>query len=130
MHLEIYKQRPEVSVVCHIHDPYIISISATVQVGPNSMPAFTPAFAFFAYPLPMLPFFVPGTIELAEAVGQQFSNHKLRALLLQNHGLITVGASLTEALNIAEEIHENAMICAITGGKGTLIPKDLIKKIF
>ncbi|MFA5393910.1 MAG: class II aldolase/adducin family protein [Candidatus Ratteibacteria bacterium] len=130
MHLEIYTRRPEVNVVCHVHGSYIIAASTMTKTGRNSMPALTPGFAYFAYPLPMLPFLVPGTSELAEAVGQQFSNRKLRALLLQNHGLVTVGTNLTEALNIAEEIHENAMVYVITGGKGSVIPGDSIKKIF
>lgn len=130
MHLGIYRHRPDINVVCHIHDPYLISVSTLVRPGPNSIPSFVPGFVFFAYPLPMIPFFVPGTAELAEAVRQQFSNCKIRALLLQNHGLITVGRSLTEALDIAEETHENALVYLMTSGKGTPIPKDLIKKIF
>ena len=130
MHLEIFGNRPEVKVVCHVHDPYVIASSNLVKPGSNSLPALTPGFAFFAYPLPLLPFFVPGTAELAEAVRRQFLNHKLRALLLQNHGLITVGETLSEALNIAEEIHENAMVYLLTDGRGSRIPKDIIKKIF
>ncbi|MBU0478419.1 class II aldolase/adducin family protein [bacterium] len=130
MHMEIFTKRSDVNVVCHVHPPYVIAASTMIRPGSNTLPAITPGFIYFAYPLPMLPFFVPGSVELAKAVRKQFSDKKLRALLLQNHGLITVGTNMTEALNIAEEVDENAMTYVMTSGKASIISNKHISKIF
>jgi len=130
MHLGILKARPEVNVVVHAHGTWIIAASTMAEPGPTSIPAVTPGFAFFAYPLPLVEFHVPGSPELAEAVRKAFSDGELKALLLQNHGLITVGATMAEALNIAEEVDEAAMVHVLAGGKSTTIPEHLIDKLF
>ena len=130
MHLRILAARPEVGAVCHVHGSYILAASAMLSPGESSLPPLTPGIVFFAYPLEMLPFMVPGSKELLDAASDRFSNPKKRALLLQNHGLITVGRDLTEAVNIAEEIDEAAMMYVLTGGKASTIPDDLVDKIF
>ncbi len=91
MHRHIFKERDDIKAVCHVHGGHIIAASTILETGPNSLPPLTPGFTCLAYPLPMLPFLLPGSSELSEAVGQYFANRKLRALLLRNHGLITVG---------------------------------------
>ena len=106
MHSRIFGTRDDVNVVCHVHGVYLITASTKMTPGNSSLPPVTPGFCFFAYPLAMLPFYVPGIPELADAVAAHFTGTKTMALLLQNHGLITVGADMRHALNIAEEINE------------------------
>jgi ribulose-5-phosphate 4-epimerase/fuculose-1-phosphate aldolase len=129
MHRLIYEKRSDVNIICHVHGGYIIAASNLLDPGPDSLPPLTPGFVYFAYPLPLLPFYVPGSDTFARAVGDPFSNPALRALLLKNHGLITVGADMAEALNIAEEIHEAAEVFILTAGKGTRIDNELIPRI-
>jgi len=131
MHLEIFKARPDVRLVCHVHGTYITAATTLLQVGGNVMPAYTPALCFYAYPLAMLPFFVPGTAELAEAVGKAFRDGPptRSSILLKNHGLITVGADFTSVLNVTEEVDDAARIFILTHGKGDVIPDETIPKI-
>jgi len=132
MHLRILQRRPDINVVFHLHGPHIIAASTMFEPGPSTLPALTPGFVYYAYPLPMLPFMVPGTGDLAKAVTQRLSGKRASAILLKNHGLITVGKSFEEALNIAEEIDEAARVYLLTGGKATPIPAgniDIIKSL-
>ena len=129
VHMGILGRRPGINVVCHVHGAFIIAASALMDPGPDALPPITPGFAFFAYPLAMVPFTVPGTKELAKATAEQFSHPTCVALLLQNHGLVTVGKSFEEAVNIAEEIDEAARIYLMTNGKAKPISLEDVRKI-
>lgn len=129
MHLGILRPRPEINVVCHVHGAHIIAATTLLEPGPGALPPVTPGFVYYAYPLAMIPFMVPGSKECARAVITHFTGSRSPALLLQNHGLITIGADFRTALNIAEEIHEAARIWLLTGGKAQVIPPDDIEKI-
>lgn len=124
MHLGILRARDSVNVVCHVHGAYIVAATTILDPGPDTLPPLTPGFTFYAYPLPMIPFLVPGTEILTESVIRELSNEKRRALFLQNHGLVTVGKDFGEALNVAEEIDEAARIFVLTGGRARAISQE------
>ena len=128
MHLLVLRGQPEARVVCHVHGSYIIAASCMLEPGDDSLPALTPGFTFFAYPMPMVPFAVPGSRELLQMVGEKARGR--RAVLLQNHGLVTIGATIEEALNIAEEVDECARVFVLSGGRARPIPAELRDKIF
>jgi L-fuculose-phosphate aldolase len=77
----------------------------------------------------MIPFMIPGTKELANATAEQFSNYSCRAILLQNHGLVSIGKNFKEAVNVAEEIDEAARIYLLTNGKARVISEENVRKI-
>ena len=116
-------------MVFHLHGPHIIAASTLLKTGPSALPALTPGFVCYAYPLPMVPFLVPGSEALAEAAADKLSGRESRAVLLKNHGLITVGKDFTEALNVAEEIDEAVRVFLLTGGKAEPIPRAEIEEI-
>lgn len=132
MHLRILRQRPDINVVFHLHGPHIITASTMFEPGPSTLPALTPGFVYYAYPLPMLPFMVPGSPDLTKDVSKALSSKESYAILLKNHGMVTVGKNFTEALNIAEEIDEAARVYVLSGGQASPIPSedvDTIKSI-
>ena len=129
MHMGVQGIRPHINVVCHVHGAFIIAASSLMDPGPDVLPPITPGFTYFAHPLRMVPFRVPGTEEFATATIEQFSHPECRALLLQNHGLVTTGENLEEAVNIAEEIDEAARIFLMTGGKAKAISVEDVRKI-
>ncbi|MFH0844790.1 MAG: class II aldolase/adducin family protein [Pseudomonadota bacterium] len=129
MHVGILEERPEINAVCHVHGPSVIALSVLLEPGHNALPPITPGFVFFSYPLPMIPFMVPGSDAFTEAVVKQFINTKCTALLLQNHGLVTVGGNFYEALNIAEEIDEAATIYLLTKEKVRTLSESDIESI-
>jgi ribulose-5-phosphate 4-epimerase/fuculose-1-phosphate aldolase len=129
MHLGIMGERPDICVVCHVHGASIIAASTLLVPGHDALPPLTPGFVFFAHPLAMLPFLVPGSEALAQATTETFRNPECSALLLQSHGLVTVGRDFEEAFNVAEEVEEATRIYVLTNGKAREIPEDKVEEI-
>ena len=129
MHLGILGERTDIQAVCHVHGASIIALSSLVAPGGDVLPPLTPGFVYFVHPLAMLPFMVPGSEALARATTEKFRNPKCSALLLQNHGLVSVGRDFQEAFNLAEEVEEAAKIYLLTDGKAREIPEEGVKEI-
>lgn len=129
MHLGILGKRPDVHAVCHVHGASIIAASSLLVPGGDVLPPLTPGFVYFVHPLAMLPFMVPGSEALARTTIEQFRNPNCSALLLQNHGLVTVGRDFQEAFNLAEEVEEAARIYLLTDGKARPISEEGVKEI-
>ena len=77
----------------------------------------------------MIPFMVPGSPDLAKSVSEAFSGKDSYAVLLLNHGLITIGKDFNEAMNIAEEVDEAARVYLLTGGRAVPISSESIDHI-
>ncbi len=129
LHLQLLNKRHDINVSCHVHGAYIIAASSMVKPGDNSLPPLTPGFVYLAYPLPMLPFFVPGSEELVSRVIDKLAHGAGKAVLLQNHGLITLGENYAEAIDIAEEIDEACRVFILTGGMGRVLSAQQVRAI-
>ena len=123
MHLAVLRLHPHAQVSCHVHGPYIVAASCVLEPGDDSLPPLTPGYTFFAYPMPMIPFALPGSEELVQIVAEKMRGRC--AVLLQNHGLVAIGRNPEEALNIAEEVDECARVFIMTQGRGRPIPAEL-----
>ncbi len=129
MHLKLLQMKAHFNAVCHVHGAHIVAATTLLRPGPDSLPPLTPGFVFLAHPLPMIPFFVPGSERLSQNVSKAFSQTDTPALLLQNHGLVTLGRDLQEALNVAEEVEEAAKVFVLTRGKARAIPSEHLAEI-
>lgn len=104
MHLACYRRRPEIGAVVHTHPPLAIAVaSCSLRLEPMF-----PDFAAFLGEVPTLGYIPPTTQELADAVAAAIG--ECDGLLLANHGAVTVGANLKEALFRAELLEEAARI--------------------
>ncbi|MEM2088217.1 MAG: class II aldolase/adducin family protein [Thermoproteota archaeon] len=97
--------RNDVNAVIHAHPPFCISLSS-VDLEINT-PLY-PDHVVFLEKVATLPFYMPGSEELAEAVGEASKTHN--CILLKNHGVITLGSSLREAYYRLEIMEESAKI--------------------
>ena len=129
IHLGVLNARPRIRVICHLHGAHIVAATCQTRPGPDVLPPVTPGFVYYAHPVSMIPFMVPGSDALTEAVIKHFSTSPSPALLMQNHGLITIGQDFPEALNIAEEINEAAEIFILTNGQPHIISEEGIMRI-
>jgi L-fuculose-phosphate aldolase len=91
MHLAIYKKRPEINAVVHAH-PKAISTFAVANRPINT--GIMPESIYLLGEIANIPYYMPGTNELRDAVGAQ-ADHD--SYLLYNHGMITVGRNMPEA---------------------------------
>jgi ribulose-5-phosphate 4-epimerase/fuculose-1-phosphate aldolase len=113
MHLVCYA-RSDVAAVIHVHSFCAVALSCMKGGNPECvMPAYTPGYAVQVGRLPLLPYFRPGSEELAIHAGAVIAGRN--SALLANHGVLAVGASLELAMNIIEEIEENAHLRLMLG---------------
>ena len=107
MHLAIYRRRPEVNAVIHTHPRYTVALTAA---GHDLKPMFADYYVYLGGHVPHLPYITVTTPELAAAVGVEFEDQRCVGTVLRNHGAITVGASIREALFRTLAMEEQAMI--------------------
>ena len=67
--------------------------------------------------LPLVPYYRPGDMALAEAVRGFAGRH--HAVLLANHGPVVAGADLDAAVNAVEELEETAKLYLLLRGAKT-----------
>ncbi len=104
MHAAIYRVRPDVNAIIHAHNPYTLGLAlAGIGLKPVSVEA-----VMVLRKVEIVPFAFPGTDKLAQLVEEHIAKGA-RALVLQNHGVVAVGANLVEAEAVAETLEEVAI---------------------
>ncbi len=113
LHLECYRRRSDVNAVVHAHPP----IATGLVTGGAKIKAMTPDFVAYVGRVITLPYIVPAGRELAEAVGNAVST--CNAIMMVNHGAITVGSNLKEAFTKMEVLEDSAKLemAALIAGK-------------
>lgn len=108
-HLAIYRRRPDCNAIVHLHSTYLTALSCRADIDPeNIIRPFTPYYVMKVGKMPLLPYFKPGSVKIAEALAQRA--HEANAFLLANHGPVVLGASLAEAANAMDELEETAKL--------------------
>jgi len=130
-HLAIYKELPEIKAIIHTHSFYSICVGLIAQESNfhDIIPPYTPSFVMKVGRVPMVPFKIPGSSELSQAITATFLENGSKALLLQNHGLVTVDNNLRDALNIAEDVEESSKYHIVLEGRGKKLSSDEINLI-
>jgi L-fuculose-phosphate aldolase len=124
-HLDIMRARPDVGAIVHCHATYATALAMLHK----PIPAAHYMIAAFGGPSVRCTAYAPyGTKELSElaVAGLEARN----GVLLGNHGLIAVGATLTQAMWRASELETLArMYCiALTIGEPALLAEDEIMR--
>jgi L-fuculose-phosphate aldolase len=125
MHLAIYHDRPDVRAVVHAHPPYATGFAAA---GLALDKCVLPEIVMTLGSIPLADYGTPSTEEVPEAVSKWIG--KADAVLLANHGAVTVGSDLMEAWYRMERIEHYAKICFIArqlGGERVLSPEEVSK---
>ena len=125
MHWKSYQVRPDATGAVHTHSPAATAFGITNQRFP---PINTDA--IFLADTRIVPWFMPGSTELAEAVGEALAAS--RGAILQCHGLMAVGETMRKAANRAVMLEETARLylyCKQFGGEVAVIPPDWVAKL-
>jgi autoinducer 2 (AI-2) kinase len=122
MHCAVYRTRKDAGAVIHAHAPH-----ATILANTDLpfLPISTEA-AFFDN-LPRIPFVMPGTQELADAVADGM--RESWAVLMKNHGLLVGGRSLRRAADMVEIIERSSEVilgCYAVGREPPVLPDDVV----
>ncbi len=125
MHTMILKKKPEAKAVIHAHAPHATTLA---NAGFPFLPISTEA-AFFG-DIPRVPFIMPGSEELAEAVSDAMKEGW--AVLMVNHGLVVCGRSLRRAADMVEIVERSAELilgCYAVGREPPLLPEKAVKML-
>ena len=124
MHAAVYKARRDVNGVIHTH-PVFSSVFGVIK---EKLPAISEDFAQivgdevdFA-----TPYELPGTPELGETASRALGKHN--AVILPNHGALSVGESVKMALKVSMVLEKNAQIylyAKLVGKPNLFRPQDI-----
>jgi L-fuculose-phosphate aldolase len=123
MHLEVYRQRPDVNAVVHAHPP--IATGFAVAGIPLDRAVLAEVVTTLGS-VPIAEYATPSTKELPEAVRQYVKAHD--GMLLANHGALTIGADLFSAYYKMETIEHFAkisLVARLLGGERLLSRQEV-----
>jgi ribulose-5-phosphate 4-epimerase/fuculose-1-phosphate aldolase len=126
MHAAIYQTRKDVQAVAHTHAP---TATAFGIAKTEILPLQIEMFMLLPNGVPIIPFKAPGSKALAEAVQKKIA--KYDAVILENHGIVTVGSTIEAACSLNEMVEECAKIqflVMMLTGRDTINLAELKKK--
>lgn len=116
LHLSMYRERGQSAAVIHLHSTYSVAVSVLGDVNPEDvLPPITAYYVMRIGKLPLVPYFAPGDMKLADAVRALAGRH--HAVLLANHGPVVAGASLAAASDAIEELEATARLHLLLRGQ-------------
>lgn len=118
LHLAMYEERPKAGAVVHLHATHSVAVSVIDGLDPcNLLPPLTAYYVMRIGTLPLVPYFAPGDMALADAVRGVAKKH--HAMLLSNHGPVVAGTSLSAAADATEELEATAKLHLLLQGHRT-----------
>ena len=126
MHLEVYRQRPDVQAVVHAHPPTATGFA--VAGIPLDRAVLAEVLTTLGS-IPIAAYATPSTRELPDAVRQYIHAHD--GMLLANHGALTVGSDLYVAYYKMETVEHFAKISLVARllGRENLISRDEVMRL-
>lgn len=97
-HLGIMRQRPDVNVVLHFQSEYATAVSC-MKKKPENFNVTAEVPCHVGREIPIIPYFRPGSPELAKAVVEAMKDHN--SILLTNHGQVVCGSSFDQVFERA-----------------------------
>ncbi len=108
-HLGIYRVRPELNGIVHVHSPWA---TAWAVLG-EEIPMLTVQSQSKFGRIPLVPSGPDGSKEASESVINAFRDPATLVATLQNHGAVGVGKTLLAAEELVELIEETAQIAML-----------------
>lgn len=109
LHTCMYCARQDDKAVVHLHSSHSVAVSILEGLDDEDvLPPLTAYYVMRVGKLPLIPYFAPGDVQLAKAVGEKANRH--HAVLLANHGPVVSGSNLSTAQYAVEELEETAKL--------------------
>jgi L-fuculose-phosphate aldolase len=126
MHMQVYRQREDIRSVVHAHPPVCTSF-AVAGIPLNR--CVLPEAVLTLGAVPIAPYGTPSTREIPDSIKPYLENTD--AILLANHGALTLGTDLINAYHRMETLEHSAKIIfsAIQLGNVNMIPGPEVKKL-
>jgi len=123
-HLYIYENRPGINGICHTHSTYA---SVYAALG-EPIPACLTTTAMLGGEIPIGGYVPVGGKQIGQEIVKKIG--KALAIVMQNHGVFTIGNSATEATKFAIEVEDIAHITVFAQlcGKPIKLPQEQINE--
>jgi L-fuculose-phosphate aldolase len=121
MHLSIYRTR-NINAIVHAHPVFATSFTAMKRKINTGLTA--EATAILGDPV-MVPYALMGTLDLASVVSEYIERSDI--LLLENHGILSVGSDLLQAFDKIEVLENAAKMTVIVGVMGMKNPLSAVR---
>jgi len=116
LHLAMYEERAKNAAVVHLHATHSVAVSVLAEVdAADVLPPLTAYYVMRIGSLPLVPYYAPGDMALAQAVRGFAGKH--HAVLLANHGPVVAGTSLSAAADAVEELEATAKLFLLLRGE-------------
>ena len=128
-HAYVYRHMPEVGGVVHTHSTYATAWAARAEPIPCVITAMADE---FGGEIPVGPFALIGDDSIGRGVVATLAGHHSRAVLMQNHGVFTIGGNARDAVKaavMAEDVARTVHI-ARQGGPLVPIPQKAVDSLF
>lgn len=113
-HLGVLRERPDVDVVLHFQSPYATAVACMTNIPANfNVTAEIPCHV--GSEIPVIPYFRPGSPELAEHVKEALRTHN--SCLLRKHGQVVCGKDFDEVFERAMFFEMACRIIVQSGGR-------------
>ena len=124
LHVGIYQARPDVEAIIHTHSVYSSVLAVACMDIP---PIIDEMMIYIGGSVKVSEYGFPGTEELADNVGKALEDRN--AAIILNHGMVGVGQTLEQALNVCTLVERVAQIFIYTSmlGKVSLLPPEAIE---
>ncbi len=122
LHIEIYKQRPEINFIIHVHSPFLSSFASA---GKDLLEPIMAENVFYFGGIPLAKYALPSSKELVENTIKYFD--KYDAVLMENHGFVVASKTIEDAylkLELAETYAQTVLNTYILGGAKILTPEE------
>ena len=126
MHLEVFKNRPDVNGIVHSHPPYATGF-AVAGIPLNK--CILPEVIIVLGGIPLIEYGTPGTEEFYRPILKHLEKHD--AFLLANHGSLTVGKDVFNAYYKTETLEHFAHIAFVAQQLGVMnvLNREEVKKL-
>jgi L-ribulose-5-phosphate 4-epimerase len=118
-HAYVYREMPEVGGVVHTHSTYATAWAARGEPIPCVLTAMGDE---FGGEIPIGPFALIGGDDIGRGIVATLRGHRSPAVLMQNHGVFTIGRDAKAAVKAAVMCEDVARTVHIARSAGPLIP--------
>lgn len=126
LHVEFYKQRPDINYILHVHSPYLSTFASCHKALDEPIMAEN---VFYFGQIPLAEYGLPSSNDLVEKTAVYFKDYN--AILMANHGFIVGGKTLKAAylkLELAESYAQVVFNTKLMGG-AVLLNKKQVEEI-
>jgi L-ribulose-5-phosphate 4-epimerase len=128
-HAYVYAHMPQVNGVVHTHSTYATAWAARGEPIPCVLTMMADE---FGGPVPIGPFALIGDDSIGRGIVQTLSGHRSKAVLMQNHGVFTIGPNPKAAVKAAVLCEEVARTVHISRqlGEPLAIPSSDVDSLY